>query len=96
MTLGGELQETRCIAVVDGAMILTEAGALVYEGVRAPRIPMPGSAYIRIVNQRLVQDRIVQVERVGEDRHGTAVARVWVDGESVNDRIAAEIAKLDL
>ena len=96
MTAGREMQETRCIAVVDGAMILTEAGAVVYEGVRSPRIPMAGSAYIRIVNQRLVQDRVVQVERVGEDRSGNTVARVWVDGESVNDRIAGEIAKLDL
>jgi hypothetical protein len=90
------VEETRCIAVVDGSLILTEAGAIAYQDVDAPRVPMPGSAYIRIVNQRLVQDRVIQVERTGTTRDGTALARVWVDGVSVNARIAAEIDALDL
>jgi hypothetical protein len=91
---GGGREETLCTAVVDGSLILTEAGALAYAGVRVPRVPMPGSAYLRIVNQRLVQDRVIRFERVGTDRDGTMLAQVWVDGESVNERIASEAASL--
>jgi hypothetical protein len=88
-------EETRCAAVVDGSLILTEAGPIAYADVRVPRVPMPGSAYLRIVNQRLVQDRLIRFERVGEDREGNTVAHVWVDGEYVNERIAAEAARLE-
>jgi hypothetical protein len=90
------MEETRCIAVVDGAFILTEMGSIAYDGVRVPRVPMPGSAYLRIVNQRLVQDRVIQFERAGRARDGTPLAQVWVDGENVNERLAAEVEKLGL
>jgi hypothetical protein len=91
---GGSGEETRCLAVVDGSLILTEAGPIVYADVRVPRVPMPGSAYLRIVNQRLVQDRLISFERVGADREGNMLAWVWIDGESVNERMAAEAAAL--
>ena len=88
------MEETLCIAVVDGSLIITEAGTIAYEGVRVPRVPMPGSAYLRIVNQRLVQDRVIRFERVGDDHEGNTLAQVFVDGENVNERIAAEVAAL--
>ncbi|HKP19148.1 MAG TPA: hypothetical protein VJT84_11760 [Gaiellaceae bacterium] len=92
--MSGGHEETRCTAVVDGSLILTEAGAIAYADVRVPRVPMPGSAYLRIVNQRLVQDRVIRFERAGTDREGNTLAQVWVDGENVNERIAAEAASL--
>lgn len=91
-----ERQRTACLAVVDGGMIVTDAGTIVYEGLRVPQIPAPGSVFLRTVNQRLVQDREIEYEAVGVDRFGNLVARVWVDGESVNDRVAAELAQVDV
>jgi hypothetical protein len=87
-------ERTACLAVVDGAMIVTEAGTIVYENLSVPPVPMPGGAFLRTVNQRLVQDRTIDYEAVGRDRFGNLVARVWVDGESVNARIARELARV--
>ncbi len=87
-------EQTACLAVVDGAMIVTEAGTIVYEDVTVPQVPMPGGAFLRTVNQRLVQDRVIEYEPAGRDRFGNVIARVWVDGESVNAHIAREAARV--
>ncbi len=92
----GQRELTRCIAVVDGSLILTDAGTIAYADVRVPRVPMSGSAYLRIVNQRLVQDREIEFERVDGGDSGTILARVWLDGTNVNDQIAAEVDALGL
>jgi endonuclease YncB( thermonuclease family) len=84
---GATLESTRCLAVVDGGLILTELGPIAYADVEPPRIGMPGSSRLRTINQRLVQDREVALRRHGSDRSGAIVADVWVDGTHVNEAI---------
>jgi hypothetical protein len=76
---------------------LTDAGAIMYADVHVPRVPMPGSAFLRIVNQRLVQGREIEFERVEDGSADDSIlAHVWVDGTNVNERIVAEAAALGL
>jgi hypothetical protein len=85
-------ESARCLAVVDGGLILTELGPVAYAEVALPRIGMPGSARLRTVNQRLVQDREISLRRHGSDRSGAILADVWVGDTHVNEamREAAE------
>ncbi|MBI2527895.1 MAG: hypothetical protein HYV93_18160 [Candidatus Rokubacteria bacterium] len=79
-------KEARCVGVVDGGMFVTEAGeTVVLARVRVPRMGLPGGAVLRMLVQRVVQDRDVQLEAVGRDHAGHVIAEVWVDGRNVND-----------
>jgi hypothetical protein len=75
-------------------MIITANGVIVYEGVRAPGITMPGGAYLRMINQRIVQDKVVRFEDKGRDRMGNIVAQVWVGDIHLNNYIPGELEKL--
>ena len=86
---------TRCLAVVDGALILTELGPVAYADVVPPRIGMPGSAYLRTVNQRLVQDQDVVIVERAVSPDGSIVADVWLGETHVNAVIAEALGRVD-
>lgn len=86
------MKEARCVAVVDGGMILCEDGlVLLYKDVNPPRIGMPGAAWLRTVNQRLVQDKVVRYEERGTDHRGYTVADVWADELHLNPHLAGQL-----
>ena len=93
---GSTFEQTRCVAVVDGCMILTEAGVLVYHGIKPPRVGAPGWARLRIVNQRLVQDRVIMYQALGRDSFGNLVATVEVGGTDVITAILTEAMRFNL
>ncbi|MEK7873988.1 MAG: MaoC family dehydratase N-terminal domain-containing protein [Chloroflexota bacterium] len=85
-------QSAKCICVVDGGMIEMENGTeLRYEEFHAPSVWAPGGAVARRLNQRLVQDKVVQFVPVRKDRYGRFVAKVWVDGVSPSQTIQQDI-----
>lgn len=85
------MKETLCVAAIDGGMILCDIGVLAYKGVNPPRIGMPGAAWLRTVNQRFVQDQVVQYEEHGTDHRGNLVADVWIDGIHLNAHLSKEL-----
>jgi hypothetical protein len=79
-----EKQVRKCIGVVDGGMIILDDGeSYLLDGVRAPRMGVPGGAAMRTVLQRHVQDKEVSYEILGRDRSGYTRISAFADGNEI-------------
>lgn len=77
--------QKKCVAVVDGALLVLDDGSMVVlDQVKVPRVGLPGGAAMRTVLQRKVQDQVLEIEPRGKDRQGTAVGQIVVNGVSIN------------
>jgi micrococcal nuclease len=95
----GSLSEARVVAVLDGDTISLDSGERVrYLGVDTPELQRERSAEQAFAreaaerNQQLVRGKTVLLEADAEDRdrYGRLLGYLWVDGQNLSVRLAAE------
>ena len=88
------VQHERVTLILDGDSFMTEnrRRAVRLADVEAPERGQPGAAAATVIMHKLISGKVVGIETLDYDDYGRAIARVTLDGHSVNDAMRAMLA----
>lgn len=72
------------VRVVDGDTIVMAGERIRLSGLDCPEMNQPGGTLAKRALESLLAGRAVTLERLGTDRYGRTVARVYVNGSDVS------------